>query len=244
MIRPHFHAIGLALALGLAFVPAVGKGEVVFGNLGSAGNAALSSTSTTTGTNQPTSLSLAAAFTTGTNAGFLKLASITLGLAGETTVNRSVQLWTASNGVPGSPIAEMVSSTVLVNSAPQQLYTFAFPSLPALQPSTTYWIVPGDPILWYNTGLGGSSSFPVEHNSSGYTRPTNFIALLEAGVPDPAWFADNGPRLAYSISAVPEQGTLPLAGIGLVGAGWAMRRMKRRSAAETVASEAVNDAGV
>jgi len=239
MIRPHFHAIGLALALGLAFVPAVGKGEVVFGNLGNAGDGGLSSTSTTADNSQTATKRLAAAFTTGTNANFLKLISVTLGLAGETSTSQTVQLWTSVNGLPGSPIAEMVSSVVQVNPAPQRLYTFAFSATPVLSPLTTYWIVPQTPILWY---VNSFDSLPIARNSSDYAVPNPVYARFGAGEGGDAWF-DTGTRYAYSISAVPEQGTLPLAGIGLVGAGWAVRRMKRRSAAENIAAEAPNDAG-
>jgi hypothetical protein len=231
MVQPRLHAIGLALALGLAFVPAVGNGEVVFGNLGPTGTATLSSQNTDITTVEK----YAAAFTTGT-AGLspLRLTSITLGLFHSETQSLpfTLSIYNDDNGEPG--LIAFTSQPVTIGDV--ALYEFMFKSQ-ALSANTTYWILPNTGLSWYRTSF--SPRTPVAYNNSGYT----FSGYRSIEPPSTTWNPDIF-EVSFSISAVPEQGTLPLAGIGLVGAGWAMRRMKRRSAAETVASEAVNDAGV
>jgi hypothetical protein len=231
MIRPHFHAIGLALAISLAFVPAVGKGEVVFGNLGPTGTATLS----TQNTDITTLDKYAAAFTTGT-AGLspLRLTSITLGLFHSETQSLpfTLSIYNDDNGGPGSIAFTSQPATI----GDVALYEFMFENQ-ALSANTTYWILPNSGLSWYRTNF--SPRTPVAYNNSGYTF-SGYGESIDGGS---TWGSDIF-EVSFSISAVPEQGTLPLAGIGLVGAGWAVRRMRRRSSADDVADHAANDAGV
>jgi len=244
MIQDRLHAIGLALAISLAFVPAVGKGEVVFGNLGASGTNALSNTGTDIGERDDppgTTYRIALGFTTGSSSNFLKLTSISLGLFYDNAETAPFSLSIYENNA-GSPAALALTSSI-TNVGLKGTYSFAFGNA-QLSANTTYWIVPSDSLFWYVPSGNTTAQTPDAFGGSGYSWPGTTASVDGGSTWDPAELEIPGGRYSFSISAVPEQGTLPLAGIGLVGAGWAVRRMRRRSSADDVADHAANDAGV
>jgi len=137
------------------------RAEIVFGNLGATGTAALSDTTTDFGPTAVSTLALAQGFTTGTSN--LTVQSITLGLFGATspnTVSRTVSLYSNASDAPD---AVLFTSTA-VNVGEQNKYTFNFTNA-VLSPNTSYWIVPEQGSSWY---LNSAESQATGLNGSGY----------------------------------------------------------------------------
>lgn len=213
-----------------AFGQAPGRAEVitptvVFGNLGTQGNGSLDETSTLTGTTTSgtsTNFRLAQGFTTGTTVATSAIQSVTLGIAapvGQAGL-RTVQIWSNAGGnLPGSLL--FTSAAVSVDAVGRYTFPFAAPWL-QLEASTTYWIVPSNPVLWY---LTGSTLPPEPLNGSDWA----WVATRRQSESTQVWSNTGTTGYAVSVVAVPEQGALPVACIGLVGVAWACRGRMRRS---------------
>lgn len=165
MIPTTLMPVTLACAL-LASTAVSARGSVVaFGNLGSSGVAGLSDTNSDFGPNSSENKTLAQGFSTGLDADFLRVTSVTLGLSTDNPGGtRTVSIYTNSGGNPGSVVATSLPTLV----GPKALYEFSFNAGVTLEPSTVYWIVPqfGVNSSWhYVQDLEG----PSGQNSSGFT---------------------------------------------------------------------------
>jgi len=141
---------------------------------------------------------------------------------GSTPGSFNVEVWSNGAGnVPGSLQQTLVSGYNFV-SVPTSSQAITFEVTSALNKFTNYWLV-----IDAQNVTGGNLQWALTDNSTG-TGVAGRSTLRNTDT-STAWettFPGNYGRM--EIVAVPEQGTLPLAGIGLLGAGWAARRMKRR----------------
>lgn len=196
--------------------------DVVYGNLGSTGGGALSTTNTDilpVATGEGDTSALAQGFTTGSSAQFLTLQSVVLGLFAEPGVPaRTVSLFSDAAGVPGSELA--VSNAVSISS--QAKYTFSFSSL-QLSPNTSYWIVPQSDVSWY---VNSTFTAPGAQNTSGYSYLGTAAKTFESAG---SWEATGLTSYSLSVTAVPEPSTYALAAIGVAAGG--LMRWRRRIAA-------------
>jgi hypothetical protein len=214
-----FASLAIAAAtLGLSSMPSA-RAEVVFGNLGASGTAALS----TTNTDITSTFRIAVPFTTGSDSSFLKLQSITLGLFYDNleTSSFGLSIYEDNSGVPSATVAATAPAQ---NVGTVGLYTFNFSSF-QMASNTTYWIQPAVDLSWYTPN---SSPTPVAYNSSGYTWPGSGTASNDGGS---TWDTDelvvvNG-RYAFSVQAVPEPSTLVLAAAALGLGCYAAARRRR-----------------
>jgi hypothetical protein len=196
------------------------RADVVFGNLGVSGTNGLNGTNTdivVTATTAGEFSGLAQGFTTGSNAQFLTIQSVTLGIFAEVGVpNRSVSIFSNNAGVPGSQL--YVSNSIPVSAVSS--YVFSFSSV-VLSANTSYWIVPQAEISWH---LSQPIAPPTGQNASGYAYLGTAEKTLSSGN---AWTESGLTSYAVSINAVPEPSTYAMAsaGAGVVGL-MAWRRRK------------------
>ncbi|MFM8951687.1 MAG: choice-of-anchor R domain-containing protein [Planctomycetaceae bacterium] len=193
----------------------VATAEVVFGNLGLSGTAALSSS----GSDMAGIYSAAVGFTTGSSNDTLKLDSIRLGLFYDNVATQSFTLKVYENngGKPGA--LAFTSSPSLI--AAKNRYSFSF-GQQQMTASTTYWIVPDESLFWYGPS---PASAPVAFNASGYVS-AGTVASSDSRV---TWTAT--PEINFysvSVQAVPEPSTYAMAAIGAGVAGlmgWRRRKV-------------------
>jgi len=194
---------------------------VVFGNLGSTGAGSLDNQSVTTGSG--VNLRVAQGFVTGSNPLTSAILTVSLGIAAPTGEDglRAVQIWSDSgSNLPSAPL--FTSNSTFVSSL--QTYSFSFP-LPWLQldANTKYWIVPTNPVIWY--GSAGDPAEPAALNGSDWT----YAGTARQNELGNGWTSRSQlSASSISVIAVPEPDAVPVAGIGLLGAGWAVRRVTRR----------------
>jgi hypothetical protein len=201
----------------------IATAEVVFGNLGATGTAALSSTNTDFGPTDGTR-ALAQGFTTGSSNDYLTLQSITLGLFDNTSPDlRTVSIYSNNAGSPGTSL--FTSSSQAVTTTNKYTFTFANPKLNA---NTTYWIVPGGPASWY---VENGFTNPTEQNGSGYAFVGTRLSTVGTGGP---WTSSGLTSYSVSIQAVPEPSTYAMAAIG-AGVAGLMGWRRRKVAADTAA---------
>jgi MYXO-CTERM domain-containing protein len=177
---------------------------VVFGNLGTDGNGALTNTSTDIG--DGVGFSIAVGFTAASPD--FKVNSITLGLAGALSTS-SVGIYADNSGVPGSsPLYTSSSETIGSKGS----YTFSFTGA-TLTAGTSYFLVPSGNVSWYtaaNSNTGGGAT-PSVKNGSGYA----FTQALEK-TGSGSWDSAGSDRYSVSITAVPEPGSALLGAFGLL----------------------------
>jgi uncharacterized protein (TIGR03382 family) len=176
---------------------------VVFGNLGPAGDEALTNTNTDVGPS--VSSFLAVGFTAASPD--LVVSSITLGLFGESTTS-SVAIYADNFGVPAvTPLYTSSSQTIGI----KDLYTFSFTGA-TLTAGTSYFLAPTGDVSWYTASTANTSggAVPSAKNSSGYAF-TNTLEDTGSG-----WGTAGSNRYSVAINAVPEPGAALLGGLGLV----------------------------
>jgi hypothetical protein len=197
---------------------------VVFGNLGNTGGGSLDQQSVTTGSGL--NLRVAQGFKTGTNPLTSAILSIALGISAPTGEDglRAVQIW--SNSGSNLPSALLFTSqSTFVSSLQTYSFSFSAPWL-QLEANTVYWAVPTNNVIWYATAADPAA--PVALNNSDWS----YVGTARQNETDNLWSSRSAlSSSAISIVAVPEQDALPVAGIGLLGALWGVRRMRRRELA-------------
>jgi hypothetical protein len=208
----------LAIVFFVIASTAVAKADVVFGNLGASGTAAIGSTNTDYGPGDSAELSLAQGFSVGSSSTNLDVQSVKVGLFATSSgsVPLTVAIYSDNSGVPGSAL--FTSGTVNVGNT--GVYTFPFSGV-SLNTSTSYWIVPQGPASWY---LNDDDTSPAGQNSSGYARTST-----KRNSPSVGWTTPSPNLSSYSVSinAVPEPSTLALAGLGMAACVVAARRRRR-----------------
>lgn len=220
--------IRIALSAIVACLLAVGafgtaRADVVFGNLGSLGNNALSNTNFGV---QDTSW-LGQGFTVGgTNT---SVTSVTLGLfdANGTTVNLSIYAG-GTAGPSGSPLG---TSSQTVGSTTPALQTFNFSPNVNLNSGSGYWIVASttEPGGLFNWAFNDAGDFGTVQNASGWTAIANQtrnstdggLTWSNSGVNRPTAFSIN------AVVPVPEPSTWALAAAGLAAAGFVRARRRK-----------------
>lgn len=167
----------------------------------------------------------ATGFTTGTNANFLSLQSVNLSLATSGTAPTAtpvVQLFSGS-GSPTTLVGSFSSQSVTVTNP--NSFAFNYLGSASLLPSTTYWVVmsatASEAFGWYLTN--GS---PTQQNASGYAFITGKSSADSGGSWSDNPLAGFG---AVSITAVPEPSSIILAGLGVLAAGFQLRRRMKRA---------------
>lgn len=212
---------------------------VVFGNLGAAGTGTLAPATNASVSNARW---LAHGFTVGgTNT---KLTSVVLGLADSETPASTARLRIFANS-SGSPAGDALATvTKQLSSTAASLQTFNFGNV-ALTSGSSYWIVlsvdESDSLI--NWQFNNRGDLPATQNTSGWTPLSDETILTENSGSSWVFSGVNRPA-SISITAVPEPGALPLAGIGLATAAWAARRMRRRSLADDTGAGAAAGADV
>ena len=222
MTRKSLFIRSLGVAAALAAVTCCSlsaRAEIVFGNLGASGTAALSDTNTDFGPDSTTTLALAQGFTT--SSASLTLQSVTLGLFATSVPNglpRTVSLFSSMGIEPGSLIG--TSNTVQVGD--KGMYTFDFSSI-NLSPNTGYWIVPQQGSSWY---LNGAETQPIGLNGSGF----NYLGTKKQAVSNPGTWTDSTLPYSVSIITVPEPSTIVMAGFGAGGLAIMVQTRRRKAA--------------
>lgn len=164
-------------------------------------------------------------FITGTDANFLSLQSVNLSLATSGTaasVSPVVQLFSGT-GSPTTLLGSFSSQTVAVTIPTS--FAFNYLGSASLLPSTNYWVVlsasAGQAFGWYTTDEN-----PSAQNSSGYAF-TSGKRSTNAGS---SWVNSSAAASgAVSITAVPEPSSIVLAGLGVLVAGYQLRRRMKRA---------------
>lgn len=203
------------------------RAEIVFGNLGATGTAALSDTTTDFGPSAISTLALAQGFTTGTSN--LTIQSVTLGLFGASTpntVSRTVALYSNASNAP----FESLFTSSAVDVGEQNKYTFNFTGV-VLSPNTSYWIVPQQGSSWY---LNLDESQPTGLNGSGYS----YLGTRRQAISNPGIWANSSLPYSVTVEAVPEPSSLVMAGLGVGGLALLERSRRRRQARLTETVEA------
>lgn len=193
------------------------RADVVYGNLGSDGNGALSDLGADFGPSAAVFKILAQGFTTGSSVDFLTLQTVSIGAFAESASARGLAIYTNAVGdVPGTFVAG--SSAVIVQA--KDTYTFNFGGV-ELDPSTSYWVVPQFNADWFwyqNEELVP----PVGQNGSGYT----FLGAKRSNNDLSGVWANTSSAFSVSISAVPEPSSVIM---GIAGAtGLVAFRLRRR----------------
>jgi hypothetical protein len=203
---------------------AVSHADIVFGNLGASGTNALnpSTNASITDVNW-----LAHGFTVGgTNT---VLSSVTLGLYDNSNTVARVQLFASGSGsVPsGLPLATL---TQTVSSLTPARMTFSFSPSLSLTSGSSYWVVVSttETSGLFNWSFNNEGDFPTAQNSSGYSALSPVtMASTDSGA---SWSTSGVNRPAsISITAVPEPSSIVLAGLGVLAAGYQLRRRMKRA---------------
>ena len=219
-------AVGMA---GVAHaVPVVDN--VVFGNLGSTASDPLDLNGNNSfGTSVPTAQLLTAQpFTTPSGTSSLELVSVIAGLGASSVTAVDMAIYTSVSGTPGTAVI----TSIPLNVSGTQSYTFTFPSLYTLSPSTTYFVVASalGTARWFTQEVN-----PDTQNLSGYTQASLVASQRFNGT---SWATASSNAYAVSIQAVPEPSTIVPACVGIVGGLAFMGRScrRRRTASDDVAS--------
>jgi hypothetical protein len=205
----------------------VSHADIVFGNLGASGTNALNP-STNAGISDVNWL--AHGFTVGgTNT---VLSSVTLGLYDNSNTVARVQLFASGSGsVPsGLPLATL---TQTVSSLTPALMTFSFSPSLSLTSGSSYWVVVSttETSGLFNWSFNDEGDFPTAQNSSGYSA---LSPVTKASTDSGASWSTSGVNRPASISitsitAVPEPSSIVLAGLGVLAAGYQLRRRMKRA---------------
>jgi hypothetical protein len=200
--------------LGLA--PAVGRADVIIGNLGAADGNSLSFNGSSWD---------AASFTMGSQA--YSLADVQITLTSNPASSSTFVLESDASGVPSGTVVSTFSthSPDFTNST--TTYTFTPDSAFTLAANTTYWLVASTT----SGGSGGSDSIPVTFPAGGGATFGNYATSTSSGS---AWTIDNSNAAKFQIdgtlASVPEPSSLLLVGtVACVAAavGWRRRRTGR-----------------
>jgi hypothetical protein len=215
----------IASVVAVASVLASAAPVVVFGNLGGSGTNDLAA-STNAGISDTTWL--AHGFTVGGTNTFLD--KVTLGLADNDSTTARVQLFASvGTGTDAQPSgAALATRTATVSSNTPTLQSFDFNQF-ALTPGSSYWLVVSSPDLGslFNWVFNNDGDFPTSQNASGWS-PLSPVTKLSTDSGS-SWNSSGSNRPAsISITAVPEPGSIALAGIGIAAAGLRLRRRSRR----------------
>lgn len=233
--------LGTVVALASATSQATPITNVVYGNLGPSGTAAIdngifaqvgSSVLGNSGNRW------AIPFTTGTSDLFLNLKTVVLGLSDSSAASSTAILQIVGDSA-GTPTGSLVASTSLPIGA-EGLYSFDFSSSNVwLTAGATYWVTlaalnasaPED-FFWLRPEVippALTPDQPSAQNGSGYILPASGMRSQNGG----AWTARaDATTLSMAITAVPEPPTYALAaaGLGLAGLVQARRRKGRTAA--------------
>lgn len=205
--------------------------DVVFGNLGSSGTNAVDTGDTAiVGSSVVGQLGnqYAVAFTTGSNASYLTLQSITMGFSDVAPLSTALLEVVEDNaGLPTGTVK--ASGSQLLGST--GLYTFSLGGV-ALNPNSTYWVTLAaqnatEPNQFNWLRNLAADTFAGQ-NGSGYDVPGAIYVRRQ--VDGGTWnnFTSSGGTLSMSVQAVPEPSTYALAAVGLGVAG--LVRARRRKA--------------
>lgn len=205
---------------------AVSHADIVYGNLGASGTNAITpevfSKVEITNTRW-----LAQGFTVGgTNT---ELSSVTLGLYDTNNTLARVQLFASGSGsVPsGSPLATL---TQTVSSTTPALMTFSFSPSLSLTSGSSYWVVVSttETTGTFDWAFNSGNDLPTAQNLSGYSALSPATLFSDsAGV---GWgFSDFARPASISITAVPEPSSIVLAGLGVLAAGYQLRRRMKQA---------------
>jgi len=228
--RPWIGLIALAvISWGCLGASAV-RAEVVFGNLGQNGTAAISDdlNALITSSNWR-----AHGFLVGGSNRILQ--SVVLGLESDVAITARVQIFASGTG--SLPTGALPAGTAL-GTATQQvttdsatLYTFSFPNL-ALDIGSSYWaVVSAQSAGNLSWSFNNAELSPSEQNSSGWTF-TGTVRSTNAGTSWPDYNVSGTQTTpSMSISAVPEPSTYVLGITALALCGIAASR-RRRAIAE------------
>lgn len=197
--------------------------DILFGNLGPSGTNALAPLTNASITDLNW---LAQGFTVGgTNT---VLSSVTLGLYDNNNTVARVQVFASGSGsVPsGLPLATLTQN---VSSLTPALMTFSFSPSLSLTTGSSYWVVVSttESLGLFNWAFNNEGDFPTEQNLSGYS-PLNPVTKLSTNS-GASWSSSGSNRPAsISITAVPEPSSIVLAGLGVLAAGYQLRRRMKR----------------
>jgi hypothetical protein len=212
--------VALACAL-LVSAVAQAAPVLVYGNMGPTGTTNLGDSGSDFGPSAATLKILAQGFTSGTD--LLQVTSVTLGAYSAPVGNRTVSIYANIGGNPGGAPLYTSSQTSVGGKGP---YAFSF-SNAVLAPSTSYWIVPQFDVDWFwYTALDENQ--PDGLNASGYA----FLGTRRSGGNMSGTWNNTNQPYNVSISAinpVPEPSSIALAGVGIVVAGFSLRRRMRRA---------------
>lgn len=212
---------------------AVSHADIVYGNLGASGTNAL--TPEAFSKIEITNMRwLAQGFTVGgTNT---ELSSVTLGLYDTNNTLARVQLFASgSSSVPsGSPLvpsgSPLATLTQTVSSTTPALMTFSFSPSLSLTSGSSYWVVVSttETTGTFDWAFNSGNDSPTAQNLSGYSASSPATLFSDnAGV---AWGSSSFARPAsISITAVPEPSSIVLAGLGVLAAGYQLRRRMKRA---------------
>lgn len=231
----------IALTCGIASTLAVPvqAGTVVFGNLGSSGTSAISTTNTDLGSLKPDDTNwIAQGFNTGTSS-LLRVDAVTIGVFGgdPTPIPLTVSIYSSS--LLGTPDTALFTSAVTsVGSGDKYRFTLSGANLSA---NTDYFVVPNGG-SWYWAAGSAVAATPRQQNDSGYSFTKTAESTAQTISPAGPWINPAGSN-RYSVSieavAVPEPSTLMLACVGIAG-GIAIqqnRRHRRRLPAAAAAQD-------
>lgn len=199
-------AIGSFVAFAvIGFAPTASNAEIVFGNLGPSGNAAIDSGNVAQMGSTIAGLlgnKFAIAFTTGANASYLKLQSVTLGLGDISPFSTAILNLVNDNA--SSPTGSTLASDSLQVQS-NGLYTFGL-GVVSLAANTKYWVTleaqdaaAPSTFSWLRGDIPAS---PTGLNGSGYTFPATGGMRSQNGG---SWVVNSGAdTLSISVTAVPE----------------------------------------
>jgi hypothetical protein len=200
---------GLIFALSVA--GGVARADVTLGNLGATGAGSLGTLS-----QGFTTEDFAVSFTTGTDANFLQLTDVVVGLAQQTTGNVTAALYSDVASAPGSLLPWSNTQSVTAAGTGAKVTFTASPL--QLSPTTTYWMVLDAANSGWNWYRAEPNVAPTVENSSGWSYGTSVVSTTGG------WTA-LGVNNSVSISAVPEPESMLLAtGVAAMLAGGFLRK--------------------